>query len=761
MVMRKPVRHLYEFGSFSLNVAERLLTCEGKTIQLAPKVFDTLQVLVENSGHLLEKEVLLEKLWPDTVVEESNLTTYISQLRKTLGENGNSQSFIETVPRRGYRFVAAVKETRSDYDEILIHERTDTKIVVEEEFEFPLANAPSPIVSNQHFSGNYIADLPKALVTPQPQRKTYFIAMMLLLTLGLSGAAFLAGKNSFFAKSSSPFQDISISRLTTNGRVPVAAISPDGKYVSYIVREAANESLWLRQTATTSNVQIIPPEQTHYLRPTFSPDGTQIYFVRYEKKPNDSATQIGVLYQIPSLGGTPRKIIEDVDSHITIAPDGKRIAFLRNYLDEKESVLMVANANGSELKKLKIRKQPENFSSPDGPAWSPDGKIIACAIFNKVAEESFFQVAGFNAENGTETLLNDEKWHWVGQVAWLDDGSGLIANAWNLSSKSISDQVWFLSWPKGEIRQITKDINNYSGLSLASNATSLVTVQSTRLSRIWVLPAGDNTRAIPITSGIGDSYSEFLGLAWTPDNRLIYGTQASGNTDIWVMDAAGKNQRQLTTDPHSDLAPSLSADGNTVVYSSYRDGIPHLWKMSSDGSNPQQITKGRGETEASITPDGQWVIYSEETQEAKSLWKISIEGGAPIRITEQAVWAATVSPDGKLIACMLVDPTDKRRKLALISFADGQVIKLFDLKNMPRNNQLRWTPDSQTITFIGIINGVGNIWKQPIKGGTAQQITKYTDDLIYRFGWSTDGNQLALERGMTVNDIILIQNSKR
>ena len=178
MVMRKPVRHLYEFGSFSLNVAERLLTCEGKTIQLAPKVFDTLQVLVENSGHLLEKEVLLEKLWPDTVVEESNLTTYISQLRKALGENGNSQSFIETVPRRGYRFVAEVREIHSDYDEILIHERTDTKIVVEEEFEFPLASTPQPVVSDQHFSENLISDQPppqavakNAVTTPIAAKK--------------------------------------------------------------------------------------------------------------------------------------------------------------------------------------------------------------------------------------------------------------------------------------------------------------------------------------------------------------------------------------------------------------------------------------------------------------------------------------------------------------------------------------------------------------------------------------------------------------
>lgn len=760
MVMRMPIKHLYEFGNFSLDVSERLLTCEGKVVPLAPKVFDTLQVLVENNGHLLEKEILLERLWPNTIVEESNLTTYISQLRKALGENGNSQSYIETVPRRGYRFVAEVREIPAAFDKISAHEIQTLNLIIEQEVGSP--------VSFLADSAPVITPSPEPFVQAPPQEKisgsrffnfkTYLLSVIFLAAIG---TAWFVGKRVLPLKNSLPFQDISISRLTTNGRVPVAAISPDGKYVSYVVKEALNESLWLRQTATTSNVQIIPPDQTHYLRPTFSPDGTQIYFVKYEKKSDESRLQIGVLYKIPSLGGTPNKIIEDVDSHITISPDGKHIAFIRNFPIEKESVLMVANTDGSEIRKLKTRKAPENFASPDGPTWSPDGKTIACAIFNKVAQESYFQVAGFNIDNGVEALINAQKWHWMGQIVWLEDGSGLIANAWDLSSKAISDQIWYVPTPKGEARKITKDINNYSGLSLASNATSLVTVQSTRLSRIWILPNGDSTKATAITSGIGDSYSEFLGLAWTPDGRIMYGTQASGNTDIWVMDAEGKNQRQLTTDSHSDLAPSLSRDGNLVVYSSYRDGIPHVWKMNSDGSNQQQITKGRGETETSISPDGQWVIYSEEGQETKSLWKAPIEGTAPaIKLTEQMASAGTVSPDGKFIACALWDPHDKRKKIAIISFDDGHLIKFFDLKNLPRFNLLRWLPNEQALSFILTINGVSNIWKQPINGGNPQQITNYQDDLIYRFGWSVDGKQLAIERGMTVNDIILIQNTK-
>src|SRR5262245_13929840 len=101
---------IYEFGPFRLDVAERMLLRDGETIPLQPKAFDLLHVLVEHHGHLLEKDELLKVIWPDTIVEEVNLANNISVLRKVLGEDGNGQRFIETVPRRGYRIVAGVRE---------------------------------------------------------------------------------------------------------------------------------------------------------------------------------------------------------------------------------------------------------------------------------------------------------------------------------------------------------------------------------------------------------------------------------------------------------------------------------------------------------------------------------------------------------------------------------------------------------------------------------------------------------------------------
>src|SRR5262245_40025807 len=107
--MNQQAQRTYEFGSFRLDAAERLLLRDGEAVPLTPKAFDLLLAMVEGHGHLLEKDELLKKVWPDTFVEEANLASNISQLRKALGDGENGQRYIETAPKRGYRFVASVK----------------------------------------------------------------------------------------------------------------------------------------------------------------------------------------------------------------------------------------------------------------------------------------------------------------------------------------------------------------------------------------------------------------------------------------------------------------------------------------------------------------------------------------------------------------------------------------------------------------------------------------------------------------------------
>jgi pimeloyl-ACP methyl ester carboxylesterase/DNA-binding winged helix-turn-helix (wHTH) protein/class 3 adenylate cyclase len=126
---------LYEFGSFRVDPSERLLFSGESVIALTPKVFDTLLILIQNSGHVLGKEELMKQVWPDSFVEENNLAQNISILRKTLGESAEGLKFIETVPKRGYRFVAPVEQIGGERTDVIVHERARARIVIEEDDE--------------------------------------------------------------------------------------------------------------------------------------------------------------------------------------------------------------------------------------------------------------------------------------------------------------------------------------------------------------------------------------------------------------------------------------------------------------------------------------------------------------------------------------------------------------------------------------------------------------------------------------------------
>jgi DNA-binding winged helix-turn-helix (wHTH) protein/TolB-like protein/Flp pilus assembly protein TadD len=122
-------KRLYEFGPFCLDTSERVLSHAGQPVPITPKVFEILLTLVENSGRLIEKDELMKKVWPDSYVEDSNLTFNISVLRKALAKDAGEQTFIETVPRRGYRFIAPVREVTGEQSEVFLREQSDAAFI--------------------------------------------------------------------------------------------------------------------------------------------------------------------------------------------------------------------------------------------------------------------------------------------------------------------------------------------------------------------------------------------------------------------------------------------------------------------------------------------------------------------------------------------------------------------------------------------------------------------------------------------------------
>jgi eukaryotic-like serine/threonine-protein kinase len=566
------------------------------------------------------------------------------------------------------------------------------------------------------------------------------------LVIVLAASAFILHKVFWEGMHSAPFQNMRISRLTNTGRASGAAISPDGKYVVHIVSEAGQQSLWVRQVATSSNVQIVPPAEVQYGGLTFSNDGDFVYYVMLEKSPPAS------LYQVPTLGGTARKLIEGVASPISISPDGKQLAFVRDYPGQGESVLIVAGADGNAERRLLMRQRPEYCVAP---AWSPDGKSIVVSTKTHDASGYFMSLVGIRVEDGAETPITTQRWMNIGRMSWLMDGSGLVMTAADQVSKL--SQVWHLSYPNGEARRITNDVNDYRNVTITADSSALVTIQKDQLSNVWTLSAnGEASRASQITSG---KYNGWYGVSWTPDGRIVYTSNASGNSDIWVMDANGTNQKQLTANTGTNSFPGVSPDGRYVVFISERNGTPNVWRMNIDGNNLKQLTDTRSFA-PQVSPDSRWVIYESYDSGKWTIWKVSIDGGQPIRLSDQNAEAPVVSPDGKLIAYYYMDEqANWQHRVAIMPFEGGAPIKTFDIPQTA-GWVFRWTANSRALTYIDTRSGVSNIWSLPLDGGKPTQLTDFKADQIFFFDWSRDGKQLAASRGLVTNDVVLISDFK-
>lgn len=764
--MQPPINQLYKFGQFCLDVSERVLIRDGRVVPLSPKVFDTLLVLIENRGRILGKDELMQTIWSDTFVEESNLTHNISQIRRSLGDG----EYIETIPRRGYRFVSEVQTVKLETEDAETVKTGDNG--GSNGFISPNGSISAHSVlaasGGEHLEmADSVASASPGVEEIQPDmigkmaalnlRRAPWPAAFVLAGLAIALLAFFVIYRPANHHTEKFFRPINPMKLTTSGNALQAAVSRDGRYVAYVMQEGDRQSLWIRQTATLSQAQIVAPAEVVFRGVTFAPDDNFIYYVARAK--GESVSQ---LYQVPLLGGPPKQTLSGVDSPVTFSPDGQSLAFVRNYPESEEMSLITVRLNGSDERRLLTRKRPDALSLA-GPSWAPDGSVIACGANLMAGLGSTAQVLAVSVVDGSATPIGDQTWTFIGQVAWLGDGSGVVFSAWRLSSAVFADPLWLLTYPKGEARQITTDLTTYISASVSADSGMLITRRMDRVSRLWIIPANDTgfdlSRAAQLQSGFGDNFSEQFGLDWTPDGRLIYASHASGNLDIWVATADNQQPRQLTREALTDMMPTVSADGRYIVFMSTRGGHSNIWRMNIDGSNPKQLTRGKGDSFPSLSPDGRWVIYSSWNNGQQALWKTSIDGGEPAQLTQKLTTRPIVSPDGKWIACIYLDENGNGNRAALLPFAGGE-LRVIEEMASPELSFLRWSPDSRALTYIVTRDDVSNIWSQSIDGGQPRQLTNFTNDRVFRYAWSRDGKHLACERGQAINDIILIGAGK-
>jgi eukaryotic-like serine/threonine-protein kinase len=563
-------------------------------------------------------------------------------------------------------------------------------------------------------------------------------------------AAAASGVYSLFFARSQPFQSIKITKISGTHNARLGTMSPDGNYLAYVLNNEGSQSLWLRHLASESNVQIVAPDHVQYSALRFSPDGGHIYF-SHTQLVSGPASQEYDLYHIPVLGGTPQLLVKDVDTNPSFSSDGSRFAFVRaNDPDPGKYHVLIANSDGSNEKSI--------FSGPmanvvSDLAWAPDGKVIVGTVFEQT-EESLSAVIAIDTDAGSQRTISRPPYTALNNVSWLPDGRSLAVIYSMMETNFTRPQVGLISYPDGKFRPITADTNDYSNLSVSADGATIATVMRQSVRDVYVSAGlkADYSDAHQVSSG--DAVPV---VAWARDGNLL----TEQGSSIREISPGGELKGKIASENESaTMQPNGCSDGHLVFARRISKSLSvNIWRSEADGSGLRRLTEGKTDMFPRCSPDGKTVFYMDMTVPA--FMKVSIDGGQPERITKEfADFNAgfDVARDGKTMVLGSYDFKAQRPKISLVSLDSGQVTRVFEYD--PRHQgQPRFSPDGNGVVYPVREKGVDNLWLQPLDGGRGRQLTRFDSLKIYSYQWSPDGKSLALVRGDSPSDLVLIQNS--
>jgi Tol biopolymer transport system component/DNA-binding winged helix-turn-helix (wHTH) protein len=694
--------HFYRFEEFTVDADQKVLLRNERPLALPPKVFDTLLILVRSSGRIVEKEELISQIWPETFVEESNLTVNIQQLRKVLGDNARQPRFIETVSRRGYRFIAEVKE-----------------------------NSPTLAA----------AEIELSRTSSQPAPRRPYLSIAAITAFVLASVVVLL----WFAQSRNAYSASSVPILSTPFKshkfatgVVRAAITPDGKHVAYTSESGNKQSIWLRQLETSENIQIVPPSNDRYSGLAISHDGNSLYFSR-----GPEADQ--AIYRVMTFGGIPAKIVGKTEGLISVSPDDQQLSFIRcKYEDDDFCSLIVIDANGQNERKLLTRKRPIRMSDNQ---FSPDGKSIAVAVGQSWNGGSDFRLMNVDVASGVEHEISPRTFFEIKYLRWLPGGDALL-----LSARENHDgrlRIWLVSATTGAVRALTNDATDYISLSLDKAAAKMVATYGYNTFHLYLAKLDDLNNPKNLTTARS-------GFAFAPDGKLVY---EANDGDIWTINQDGSEQRQLTNNPFFDILPLVSRDGRYIFLTSNRSGSNQVWRMNADGSNQIQITKSVGGYTRFVTPDGKWVYFESGLQQ--TLWRVSTDGGEETQISGPGS-AFAFSPDGQFVSYYFRSKESANRfRLAVMSLESRKISKTFNLADQEsRGGLIAWAPDNKSFYYIASDGSRNYLWQQTLDEKNPRHVGDLGDEVVVHLAVSPDGTNLAFIRGRWMNDAVLIEGLK-
>ncbi|MFA5833611.1 MAG: protein kinase [Bacteroidota bacterium] len=578
--------------------------------------------------------------------------------------------------------------------------------------------------------------------TPKNSKKTlqYIVGGLVVMIL------IFAGLMLFMQNDPIPFTKTQMSRITSTGKIFSASISQDGRYVAYVQLDKGKYSLWVKQLATSSNIQIRIAQKAAIADPVFSNDGNFIFY-----RMGDDVLDNYSLYKIPVLGGNSVKILDNVQSSVTLSPDGKQLAFRRVYPESGNFALVVASVDGSQQKDLSAYKGDLWING--NPSWSPDGKMIAASLGSW--EGGFHHtVVGFDVTTAEMKKLSTHQWDDVSQVNWLSNGKGLVVEASSINI--IATQLFFIEYPSGTVSKVTNDLNNYLSSSLTNDFKTLCTVLNEQELYLYFVQNGDAKHAKKITSQRNDGDR---GLTISSKNELYYSSRQNGAFDIWKSELNGENQQQITFDEFLEFDFSVSTIAKSIVFTSSKGGIPNIWSLKTDGTGLKQLTKDAEDYRPTIDATGKWVVFDSWLRGPNTIMKVLLDGGERVDITSTQGTQPSITNDGKRVIFRKYDDQRKVQTMYAVPLEGGTPKYLFDLSS-DAENEMVMRPNSNDISYILTENGVSNIYIRSLDGGAQKRYTDFDEYFITNFAWTNDGKSLIVSRGDIRSDVVIIADEQ-
>jgi serine/threonine protein kinase len=580
------------------------------------------------------------------------------------------------------------------------------------------------------------------------RRNKLGVGIVALIVLALTAAA-AYGVYSFLGHSRPvPFQNIAVTKITESGKALLAAISPDGKYILSVMDDSGQESLWLRNVPSNSNTRVLPPDPAHYNGLLFSRDGNYLYFVRSEA----GNQELAYLYRAPVLGGTLEKLVTDIDSNITFSPDGKQFAFVRyNNPDPDKYRLIIRSVDSGEEKVLSGGPISEGLRDP---AWSPDGATIVCYVIQPGTALS--GLVAVNVASGRHQLFAVANSSIFTRPVWLPDGGGLVVLYIDPITNLSRAQIGFVSYPQGSIRPITRDTNNYSSVSVAGDSRTLASVLREDHWNLDIEPAAGGGEEQQVSSG-----APVYSFSWMKDGQLAI----DQDSVLGLINPASGNKTMLPTEQGSlSTSPSACPNGQYLVLSlgfHANDRSLNVWRMDAGGGNLKQLTGDKLDQFPVCAAGGRWVVYW-DMGAGGTLAKVAIDGGKSQPISDlPAARGFGVSPDGKSVAFATFGHAgDHEETLAVVDIESGRLLQRVGFQRVDQGT-IQFSPDGRAVVYPIREAGVDNLWSQPLDGSPGKAITSFKSEQIRDFHWSFDGSRLGLIRGHAESDVVLIRDAQQ